>query len=77
MKKIFAVLTLAVLIAPSLWASTGESMPWEEGLQKILDNGGPAYTVHNPRTWSAQAKLADEGNWEELHIWQKHLRGGV
>ncbi|MDZ7613501.1 MAG: hypothetical protein U5K51_07190 [Flavobacteriaceae bacterium] len=46
-------------------------------LQKILDNAGPAYTVHNPRTWSAQSKLADEGNWEELHIWQKHLRGGV
>ena len=46
-------------------------------LQKILDDAGSAYTVHNPRTWAAQAKLADEGNWEELNIWQEHLKGGL
>ena len=46
-------------------------------LQKILDNAGPAYTVHNPRTWAAQSKLADEGHWEELNIWQDFLKGGL
>jgi len=46
-------------------------------LQKILDNAGPAYTVHNPRTWAAQSKLADEGHWEELKVWQDFLKGGL
>ena len=46
-------------------------------LHKILDDAGPAYTVHNPRTWSAQARLADEGLWEELKVWQDHLKGGL
>ena len=46
-------------------------------LQKILDKAGPAYTIHNPRTWAAQSRLADEGLWEELKIWQEHLKGGL
>lgn len=46
-------------------------------LQKILDDAGPAYTVHNPSTWSSQARLADEGSWEELENWQKYLKGGL
>ena len=46
-------------------------------LQKILDDAGPAYTVHNPKTWAAQSKLADEGHWEELKIWQDFLKGGL
>lgn len=46
-------------------------------LHKILDDAGPAFTVHNPRTWSAQARLADEGLWDELKVWQDHLKGGL
>lgn len=46
-------------------------------LQKILDNAGPAYRIHNPRTWAAQSKLADEGHWGELKIWQDFLKGGL
>jgi len=46
-------------------------------LQKILDDAGPAYTVHNPRTWAAQSKLADEEHWDELKIWQDFLKGGL
>ena len=46
-------------------------------LQKVLDDAGPAYTVHNPKTWAAQSKLADEGHWEELKIWQDFLKGGL
>ena len=46
-------------------------------LQKVLTEAGPAYTMHRPRTWSAQARLADEGQWEELEKWQIALRGGI
>ena len=46
-------------------------------LQKIMDDAGPSFKVHNPRTWSAQARLADEGMWEELEVWQERLLGGL
>lgn len=46
-------------------------------LQKVLIEAGPAYSVHKPRTWSAQARLAEEGQWEELEKWQDYLKGGV
>ncbi len=46
-------------------------------LQKVLLDGGPAFSAHRPLTWSAQARLADEGQWEELEKWQTALKGGV
>ncbi|MBJ2175360.1 hypothetical protein JBL43_13990 [Aureibaculum sp. A20] len=46
-------------------------------LQKILDNAGPRYRVHKPKTWSAQAKMAAEGKWTELAKWQDELKGGL
>jgi len=46
-------------------------------LQKILDDAGPRYRVHNPKTWAQQAKLAAEGKWEELKKWQDELDGGL
>jgi len=46
-------------------------------LKKILDDAGPRYRVHNPKTWAAQAKLAAEGKWDELVIWQDELKGGL
>lgn len=46
-------------------------------LQKVLFEGGPAYSAHRPLTWSAQARLADEGQWKELEKWQDMLKGGV
>jgi len=61
----------------SIWSFKQLSDTSSLRLQRILDAAGPAYTMHNPRTWSAQARLADEGNWEELKIWQEHLKGGV
>ncbi|RUA11080.1 MAG: hypothetical protein DSY82_04030 [Flavobacteriia bacterium] len=60
-----------------IWSFKQLSLASTARLQKILDDAGPAYTVHNPRTWAAQAKLADEENWEELKIWQDHLKGGL
>jgi hypothetical protein len=46
-------------------------------LQKVLTEAGPAFSMHRPRTWSAQARLADEGEWEELEKWQNMLKSGV
>ncbi len=60
-----------------LWSFHQLALSKTDRLQKILDNAGAAYTVHNPRTWAAQSKLADEGNWKELEIWQDHLKGGI
>jgi len=47
-----------------------------EDVQKVLDEAGPRYRMHNPATWSKQAALADAGKWEELEAYQDHLKGG-
>ncbi len=46
-------------------------------LQKILDDAGSRYRVHNPKTWADQAKMAAEGKWDELKKWQDELKGGL
>ena len=46
-------------------------------LQKILDDAGPRYRIHNPKTWADQAKMAAEGKWDELKKWQDELKGGL
>lgn len=45
-------------------------------LREILDAAGPRYQIHDPSTWPAQAKFADEGKWEELKEYQDMLIGG-
>ena len=45
-------------------------------LQKILDNAGSKYKIHNPKTWPDQAELAVEGRWGELKEYQDILNGG-
>ena len=47
-----------------------------EKVQQILDDAGPRYRMHQPTTWAKQAKLADEGKWEELEAYQDRLDGG-
>ncbi len=45
-------------------------------LQAILEAAGPRYKMHNPSTWSEQAKLAANGKWDELNKLQDKLKGG-
>lgn len=45
-------------------------------IQAILDKAGPLYKVHDPGTWTNQARLAAEGKWDELLIMQTELKGG-
>lgn len=47
-----------------------------EKVQAILDEAGPRYRMHDPATWSKQAKLAAEAKWEELEALQDSLKGG-
>lgn len=47
-----------------------------ENLQKMLQDGGPAYRTADPATWPHQAQLAAEGKWDELKTYQERLVGG-
>lgn len=61
----------------------GGIMTWEdlanaptEDVQKILDEAGPRYRMHQPTTWAKQARLAADAKWEELEKYQDWLDGG-
>ncbi len=45
-------------------------------LKKILDDAGPRFLMHVPRTWPRQAQMAYEGRWAELLKYQDELDGG-
>lgn len=47
-----------------------------EDLRRVLDEAGPRYRIHDPKSWSEQARLAAEGKWDELIRYQKFLDGG-
>ena len=47
-----------------------------ETLRSTLDAAGNRYKSHDPSTWAAQAKMAAEGKWDELKVWQDELDGG-
>lgn len=48
-------------------------------LEKVIHDAGPNFATHRgmTKTWPAQAKLADMGEWDELARWQEVLKGGV
>jgi hypothetical protein len=48
-------------------------------LEKVIHDAGPNFATHRgmTKTWPAQAKLADLGEWDELAKWQEVLKGGV
>ncbi len=48
----------------------------KEDVSKILMKAGSKYKMHDPKTWSDQAKMADAGMWDELVSFQKGLDGG-
>lgn len=47
-----------------------------ETSQRILDEAGNRYAIHNPATWAQQALLAYQGKWKELKVYQDSLHGG-
>lgn len=47
-----------------------------EELQQCLEEAGPQHHLVNPATWPEQARLAADGNWEALDVFQANLQGG-
>lgn len=47
-----------------------------ERIQKILDDAGPRYKIHNPGSWPKQAAMCAQGEWEKLKEWQNNHKGG-
>jgi len=45
-------------------------------LKEVLAAAGPRYKMHDPTTWTEQAKLAAAGKWDELKTLQKELKSG-
>jgi len=45
-------------------------------LKDALSKGGSSFASHDPGTWADQAKLADQGKWNELQKLQDELQGG-
>lgn len=47
-----------------------------DDLKTLLENAGPRYRIHDPKSWPEQARLAAEGKWDDLIKYQKFLDGG-
>lgn len=45
-------------------------------LKKVLTDAGSRYQMHDPQTWSEQAKLCYYCQWAKLKQWQDELDGG-
>jgi len=45
-------------------------------VKDILKEAGNRYAAHDPTTWGAQAKMAADGDWAKLKMWQDELDGG-
>jgi len=46
-------------------------------LQEILTAAGPRYKMHNPGSWSKQARMAADGKWDALKAWQDEHDNGI
>lgn len=47
-----------------------------DALNSILAKAGSRYRAHDPSTWPEQAKLAAQGRWDELKVWQDQHKNG-
>ncbi len=45
-------------------------------LRVILDEAGPKFHGHKPKTWPRQARMAANGEWKKLKAYQEVLLGG-
>lgn len=56
------------------WADVAKAQASD--LKKVLDDAGSRFKLADPTSWPHQAKLASEGNWDELIRYQKFTDGG-
>ncbi len=59
-----------------IWSWKQLSETTVERIQKILDDAGPRYRVHNPASWPMQSEMCDQGAWDKLDKWQDEHKGG-
>lgn len=45
-------------------------------IMELLRAAGPQFQIHDPGTWPDQARLASQGKWDELKVWQDELNKG-
>ncbi|PMD97322.1 hypothetical protein BWI97_06730 [Siphonobacter sp. BAB-5405] len=45
-------------------------------VMSILRAAGSRFQIQDPNTWPRQARLAQEGKWDELRAWQQELQKG-
>ncbi len=48
-----------------------------EELKEILTAAGPRFASKNPGSWPKQARMAADGKWDELKVWQDSVNGGI
>lgn len=47
-----------------------------DAIKELLNEAGPQFRMHEPESWPHQAKLASNGEWQELKEYQEFLSGG-
>jgi len=47
-----------------------------DSIKEILTNAEGNFGSHDPTTWPAQSKMAADGEWDKLKVWQDELDGG-
>ena len=45
-------------------------------VRRVLAEHGPLLYTYDPVTWPSQARLAAEGRWDELRVWQEQMSRG-
>ncbi len=47
-----------------------------DSIKELLTNAEGNFGSHDPTTWPAQSKMAADGEWDKLKVWQDELDGG-
>jgi len=66
-----------LLYADGIWSFEQLSKAETSRIQKVLDDAGPRFRIHNPKTWAEQSGIAARGEWDALLKWQDELKGGL
>ncbi len=66
----------SLLHAAGITSMRGLAIAETDTIKKVLDDAGPRFRMHNPKTWSTQAELIADEKWDELKEYQDFLNGG-
>lgn len=66
----------SLLHAAGITSMRGLAIAHTDVIKKTLDDAGPRFRMHDPKTWSTQAELIADEKWDELKEYQDFLSGG-